>query len=197
MKKVGISYEKGLLAAFLAGTVAGTILVNMMSSEMRSGLSAFPFSAGGAMVEAAKGVNEAGSKLGAREQLPLFFHLFRSRSLAAAVGWLVGLTPYGAACFFLAAGYGGLTLGVSQAVFTWQKGLAGPGYFLLTLMPHCLFYGIIWAALAVWAGKQTPRLRLFPFLCLLAVCGIGAAAECWIFPVVWRLGTGILSRTSY
>ena len=72
MKKVGISYEKGLLAAFLAGTVAGTILVNMMSSEMRSGLSAFPFSAGGAMVEAAKGVNEAGSQIPLME-LPAFF----------------------------------------------------------------------------------------------------------------------------
>ena len=195
MKRVGISYEKGLLAAFLAGTAAGTILVNMMSSEMRSGLSAFPFSAGGAMLEATEGVREAG--FSAREQLPLFFHLFRSRSLSAAIGWLAGLTPYGNACFFLAAGYAGLTLGVSQSVFTWQKGLAGPGYFLLTLMPHCLFYGIIWAALAVWAGKQTPRLRLLPFLCLLAVCGAGAAAECWVFPIVWRVGTSILNGSSY
>lgn len=176
MKKIRISYGDGLLISFLIGVAAGTILIQMTSSELKAGLSAFPFSAGGTNPEEAAG------------EMSLFLHLLKRRSFAALLGWLVGMTPYGAVCFLCLFAYAGLTMGVTVSVFTWQKGLTGIAYFLLSILPHSLFYGVVWLSLAVFAGKNSRTPKLILILCLFGICMIGAAMECWGFPMIWKWG---------
>lgn len=170
MKKIRMTYQDRLIAAFLAGIVAGTVLANISSNDMKAGLGAFPFSAGG----------EAGRS-------GFLWYLFKCRGAAMILGWLVGLTPYGAACFVLAAGYGGMTMAVSLSVFTFQKGITGPLWFFLSLLPHFPLYAMCWAVLAVWAGKRPARLRIPALICLLAAALAGAVAETWGFPALWEL----------
>ena len=172
MKKEGTSYQDRLLAAFILGVAGGTALANLAGREMKEGLMAFPFSAAG----------ESGA--GSAE---LFCRLLRWRAGAVALGWLAGLTPCGAGCFLAAAGYAGLSMAVSLSVFTFQKGITGPLWFLLTLLPHFPLYLACWSALASWAGKRPAKMRIPAFLCLLAAAAAGAAAEAWGAPVLWGL----------
>lgn len=180
MKKIRMSYGDGLLISFLLGAVMGTILFLLTSAEAKSGLSAFPFSAGGTNQETISG------------ELPLFLHLLSRRCFAAFMGWLMGMTPYGRACFLGIFGYAGVTMGVALSVFTWQKGLTGLWYFLITTFPHSLFYGAAWLGLAALAGKDRGKPKLILIGSLFGLCILGAAAECWIFPVVWEWGNRLL-----
>lgn len=184
MKKNWISYGDGLLISFLVGIIAGTSLLNMASSEIKSGLSAFPFSAGGAA-----GLMDSKS---VSADIGLFLHLLRRRILTAFIGWLIGMTPYGMPCFLGIFAYAGLTMGVTLSVFTWQKGLTGLLYFLLSVLPHSLFYGLVWFGLAAFAKKDGTSPKLFLVFCLLMLCIAGVAAECWIFPMLWSWGSKIL-----
>ena len=118
----------------------------------------------------------------------MFFHLLKRRSFAVLLGWLVGMTPYGAVCFLCLFAYAGLTMGVTVSVFTWQKGLTGIFYFLLSILPHSLFYGVVWLSLAFFAGKDSRTPKFILILCLFGICMLGAAMECWGFPMIWRLG---------
>lgn len=170
-----MSYGDGLLISFLLGAVMGTILFHLTSAEVKSGLSAFPFSAGGTNQETISG------------ELPLFLHLLSRRCFAAFMGWLMGMTPYGRACFLGTFGYAGVTMGVALSVFTWQKGLTGLWYFLITTFPHSLFYGAAWLGLAALAGKDRGKPKLILIGSLFGLCVLGAAAECWVFPVIQRL----------
>ncbi len=175
MKKFRIGYQDGLLTAFLAGIAVGTLLVNAMSSTVRAGLGAFPFS----------GADEMRGEAG------LFWYLFRNRAAWMVIGWLAGLTPYGTTFFLVGSGYLGVSMAVSLSMFTCQKGLLGPFWFLLTLLPHIPLYAVCWTALAVWAGKKQPRLRIGAMGCLIGLALIGAATETWGFPVLWEAAQGM------
>ncbi len=184
MKKIRISYGDGLLISFLVGIIAGTILLNIASSEMKAGLSAFPFSAGG--------VTKITDPKAVSADTGLFLHLLKRRLLAVFIGWLIGMTPYGMPCFLGIFTYAGLTMGVTLSVFTWQRGLTGLLYFLLSVLPHSLFYGLVWFGLAAFAKKDGTSPKLFLVFCLFLLCITGVAAECWIFPVLWKWGSGML-----
>ncbi len=179
MKKIRISYGDRLLISFLFGVAIGTILLNVTSTEVKSGLSAFPFSAGGTNRETISG------------EIPLFVHLLCRRCFAVFIGWLMGMTPYGAACFYGLSGYAGVTMGITLSVFTWQKGVFGLFYFLITIFPHSLFYGAVWLGLAALAGKTRGKPRWILIAGLFGLCMLGTAAECWIFPVVWEWGNRV------
>lgn len=176
VRRIRMTYQDSLLAAFLTGIAVGTAVANLSSNEMKAGLSAFPFSAAG----------EPGGGGG------MFWYLFRCRGAAMAIGWLAGLTSWGAVCFVAAAGYIGMAMAVEISVFTFQKGIAGPLWFGLTLLPHFPLYAVCWAALAVWAGKRPAKLRLPALACLTAAALAGAAAETWGFPALWGLASKFL-----
>lgn len=169
-KPLKINYQDRLLVCFLIGLIAGTVLVNLLSQEVRSQAGYFG------------SYFTAGFKNGSQAKKELLWVVCRQRIFETGIAWLVGLTVFAVPCFYGMAAYYGLSAGMILSLTTCQKGLMGLPCYLATLLPHFLIYIPVWIILAVWAGDRTSKIRILPMIGLILLTSLGAFLEAYINP---------------
>ncbi len=164
-RKRQISYMDLLLLCFLAGSMGGCAAANLLSRELLGQIGYFD-----SIYRLQVSVNR-------KDRGRLWCCILRQRAMEFGIGCLAGLTPFAsmAFCFFAAAGGFGFALQIS--VFTLQKGWLGLFYFLAAVLPHWIFYMLVWVILAMGVKKGLGKLRLPVWLLLAAAVIAGTLSE--------------------
>lgn len=168
--RIRLTYKDWLLLCFLLGILWGTAAAHFFG-------------------ESAGGLRELTGYRASDRSWETYFYVCRARFAQLAVGWLMGLAVCSAPLFGAAAAYTGMTLAVVLSALTEQKGILGLPVFLCAVGPQGIFYGAVWAVLAMWAGDPAKRTRLGPLALLGLLAAAGAFAEVYISPLAagWAL----------
>lgn len=169
-----ISYQDRLWLCFMAGVVVGTVIANLLGRELQSQIGYFDT------------LFSAGTALDRQERQQLWWFVARQRGMELIVAWLVSLTVFSAAGYYLIAGFAGGSLAVAVVVITLQKGILGLPFYVATVMPQAFCYVPVCLVLAAWAGEDSRKMHLGALGILLALTLAGAVSEVYINP--WLLG---------
>lgn len=167
-----ISYQDRLLLCFLGGILGGTIIANLLSSELQSQIGYFD------------ALLLSGAALSDVDQRRLWGYVTRQRLLETAGVWLVSLTTFASLGCCMLAVLAGAVASVTISVITVQKGLFGILFYLASILPQWLFYIPVFLVLALWAEKNSRVIRIRALLILLFLVLVGAAAEVYINPYI-------------
>lgn len=175
------SYQDRLLLCFLGGVAAGTIIANLLSSELQSQIGYFD------------GYFWADQILSGAQKKQLYLYVLRQREAEILLAWFLTLTVFSKPGFCcLGAAAGGISA-ITISVLTGQCGLMGAALYLATLLPQWLLYAPVWLVLAVWAEKEEKKIRLPAIGLLLLVIAAGAAAEVYWNPYFLKLASMLFS----
>lgn len=142
------NYGDWLLAALAAGAILGTAAVNLAGDQLREQAGDLAGLLAGTGGPFGKGTWE------------LLRAAAFQRAGETAVLWAAGRTASARLLCCLLAAYMGISISVILGVFTWENGLLGLPYYLVTVLPQSLFYIPLWTALAETAGRPfSLRLR--------------------------------------
>lgn len=165
-----IPYQERLLLCFLGGVIAGTVIANLLSSELQSQIGYFD------------ALFLTGGVLNAGERQRLWMYVMRQRLLEIAGAWLVSMTVFAAAGFQCLMVLAGANVAVAVSIMTMQKGMLGPVFYLAAILPQWLCYIPIWLILASWAEEGGRLVRWKAMLILLALVLLGTASEVYLNP---------------
>lgn len=177
-RSIRIPYQERLLFCFLGGVIVGTVIANLLSSELRSQVGYFD------------ALFLSGGVLNAAERKRLWIYVLRQRLLEVTGAWLVSLTTFASAGFQCLIALAGAGVGITVSVITLQKGMLGLPFYLATILPQWLFYIPVWLVLARWAGEDSRFIRWKAMVVLLALILLGTMSEVAINPFL----TGIFRK---
>lgn len=154
-----------------AGSVTGTVWANGMGAELREQIGAYT-----QVCISGEYLGELGTEMLAE--------VFLRRALAAAAGWLIGMTLLARPAICVLAAGTGFSMAFLISCMTVQWGAGGLPVFVASLLPQWLLYVPVAAVLLSWAMAGQEKTHLPGFAVLLLLLFAGSVTELWFNPVV-------------
>lgn len=155
---------------FMGGVLAGTIWANLLGGDLLGQIGYFD------------GIYQNSKEMSDGERMELWLYVLKQRGWEAGFGGLLAMTSIAVPGYLLLSFGAGMVIGLSIAIFTLEKGGLGLGYWLASMMPHGLFYGVVWGILTV-AVKESHDLKKLRIWFLIGILVIGGSLlEVWINP---------------
>lgn len=171
MKKIRwISYSDLLCLLFLAGSIAGCVAANLLSGELLKQIGYF------------NSVYQWENSMGMEEKGQLWQYIAKRRFLELGIGSLIGMTPFAVAAFGVLVFVFGFSTSLLISVFTLQSGWLGLVYFLKSILPQWVFYGMVWSILAAGAQNGLEKMKIRVWLLLILIVFAGTLLEAFLSP---------------
>lgn len=171
MKKVRWgTFQDILFLLFLAGNICGCVTANLLGRELLKQIGYFD------------SVYRFSTEMGFKEKAEFWCYVLKRRIMEFGIGSLVGMTPFALPAFAGLAAFFGFGCGLLISVFTLQHGWLGIGLFLRSVLPHWLFYMVVWTGLAMGAKDGLDKMKAHGWLFLVLVILAGSIAEAFINP---------------
>ena len=161
-----ISYLEQLMLLYLAGSVGGGILANLLGGELLEQIGSF-------------GLMQEAQWLYGEERKTACAELLKQRMLQLGMGCLAGMTPLAAWLFRGAALMAGGGSAVLITICTLYGGWLGIWMFLKAMMPQMMCYLPVIVILAAGAEHGTQNMKRRVWLLLLALTAVGAMLEAY------------------
>lgn len=168
-----INYWDWLLIWFIVGTGCGTLLINIWKPQFAG----TPQMLGSLFLDMTAGP-------GSPDKANLVLYVARQRLGRVVLIILMSVTSWSVPWFYFLSFYGGLSGSIILSMITCQKGLMGLPCYLATLLPHYLFYLLIWFILAGWASKQKHQVRISAVFGIALLLMMGICMETMVNPVI-------------
>lgn len=169
-KEDGLKFR---LSFFLiAGSILGTLFCNMMTDEMKLGLT---------VMEKSSVTVAALSKM---DFTGLLVRILPKRLWTLGLVLLVAATPMASVLMMLVAGYCGFSNAVMVCSLTMGTGVLGIVRYLVLGFPQCLFYIPAAYLLLWWMPANEKHLTVLSVLFLIGLTALGAVVESLVNPWV-------------
>lgn len=164
-----LTYLDKLRLLFLAGSISGCIIANLLGGELLEQIGSFDF------------IMEY-QQPGAAMKKQLWMQVTKKRMMQLGLGGLVGMTPLAPWAFAAAAAVAGGASAVLISTCTIYGGWMGLGIFLGAVMPQYICYIPVAVILAAAAEHGTQSMKGKVWVLLAVLTAAGAALEVY-FPL--------------
>lgn len=155
------SFTDMLFLLFAAGSIIGCVTANLLSGELLKQIGYF------------NSVYQWEQAMGAEERGRFWRYAVKRRFGEVGIGALIGMTPMAKWAFGGISMVFGFNSGLLISIFTLESGWSGIFFFLRSVMPQWILYGLSWVILAAGCenGLEKIKIRVWLLFVLLILAG--------------------------